>query len=324
MTATATEMDARFEEGAQAARAKFGEECRKIDETLHGLQAVLAAGGQQHEVMDLWNRYQYPVMLYCEGKGMDAVLPAMLAAAGELIKKYTKILDSISRDWNYLIRHAWDQVKLWAFRRQVLQLIEADLKTHQPGLRKNSKEYKRLQQMVFCEAQKVILARMSEELSRQIGMLNLHLDSNQIGTVAEEAEKQRQSCRYLRSVADDLKILEPACSLVEDLRILAQRHLDHANMLMIPILQALVEMKKASETIDLMLPALDTADVLRRSWYRTLKEVDDRGLKGPARRDREVEAMRHLAVAEQHQIDIDNVLRSENMLKEEEKMTCEK
>lgn len=323
MTATRIDLETTFNEGVAEARVKLAE-VRPIDETMFGLRAVLRAGGQEYSVPDVWNRYHQPFII-----SRDHMTVAELAhnigisARENTLPHYRRRLEQEGRDRYYIITHAWDQVRLWDFRRRVMELLVNDIKTHKPGLRKNSKEFKRLAQMVFAEAQGLILKQISEALNRQIGSLFQHQDETQPGTIAQEAAKLKSGGRFLREVAADLAILQSGADVIPELLALAEQFDRKAIERVKPVTEAITDMGRVAALVDQIMLELTKANTARRAYARTLQEADSRGLKGVGRQQFEQEAAFALQKAETLQLVIDKMLRSENLLSGEEGMTCD-
>src|SRR6185437_9229250 len=56
-----TTNEAIYQQGAQAARDKLGEECNEYTAAAWGLTAVFQAAGHQVTIMDVANRWHYPL-----------------------------------------------------------------------------------------------------------------------------------------------------------------------------------------------------------------------------------------------------------------------
>jgi len=311
-----------FNAGMAEARIKFGAECRPVDETLHALRAVLKEGGREYEVMDLYNRWHAPIS-FAEGQPLERLIDLIIAEATRIAGHYRMTLGQETRDRNYIITHAWDQVRLWDFKRQVLQLIETDIRRHKPGLRKNNVEFKRLAQMVFAEAQMAILQVMADKLTRQMGTLRIHLEEEKPGTIAKEAAEHRRSGEYLISIAGDLRVLGHDSELLIQLQALAAGLGAKGEGMLQPVHAAIEAMERVWYLICEVQVTLTHADKARRDWHKTLEEADKQGLKGIARRDFEGKAGIYMDDAMRHQLEADKMLRSENLLTEQERMTCD-
>jgi hypothetical protein len=322
MTITETSPETTFNEGVAEARLQMGAEVRPIDEAMFGLRAVLRAGGQEYAIPDLWNRWHYPVGMHPAGVGIAEIKKSIVHAAHQMVERFTNEFQSSSRDRYYIIRHAWDQVRLWDFKRQVAQLVENDIRRHKPGIRKNNKEFKRLVQLVFAEAQMAILKQMADNLTRQIGTLKIHLEADKGGTIAQDASGLAKSGAYLRSVAADISILNPGDPAICQLTVLAERYEKLADDMLVPVQTALTDMERVWTLIGGIQVELAKVDQHRRAWFRTLQECDNRGLKGIGRKHFEEEAACALQKAEALQLVVDKMLRTENLLTEEGGMTC--
>jgi hypothetical protein len=324
MTTTTINHEATYKAGQEEAVTQLGlAEVRPIDETLFGLRAVLKAGGQDYSIMDIFNRYHSPFVFSHDKMSLAELTTNIVGAArSDILKRYTQRYENESHDRCYVIRHAWEAVKLWNFRSQVMQLIENDLKKHDRTLRKNSKQFKRLSQMVFAEAQMQILREMSNSLNRQIGSLKQHLKEEEPGTIAQDALKLKNAAQFLISSADDLDILQPGEDVRDELLALAGKFETKASSMLPAISQAITDMEQVATSIDQALVELGKADVARRAWARTLKEADDRGLKGVGRQQFETEAAFSMQKAECLQLAVDKILCNENLLKEGEGMVC--
>jgi hypothetical protein len=318
---TITRDETTFNSGAVEARSKFGVECRPMDETLFGLRAVLRAGGREYEITDLYNRWHCPVCI-SEGFPLDRLTPALVGEAERIVERYGNKFQIETRDRHYVIQHGWDQVRLWDFKRQVLQLIETDIRRHKPGLRKNNVEFKRLAQLVFAEAQMGILKTMADKLTTQMGTLRIHLNEEKPGTIAREAASLRESGEHLQEIAADVTVLQPGAAVLEPLYELGERFLARAVEMLKPVETAIADMDRVWHLICDVQVILTKADVARRARFRTLKEADDRGLKGVGRRQFEEQAQLHMADADKAQVEADKLLRKENLLGQEEEMTC--
>lgn len=324
MTATQTCHETAFNEGVAEARIKLGAEVRPIDETMFGLRAVLRAGGQEYSVPDVWNRYHQPFIIGHDRMAPDELIRNIVASVEPyILKGYHERLERESRDRSYIIRHAWDQVRLWDFKRRVLELIRTDIKTHKPDLRKNSKEFKRLAEMVFAEAQVLVLNQMHTALQQQKRSLLAHQDEKQPSTIGQDARKMRDAADYLRSVAADVTILQPdASSVVTELQALADQFDRKAEAMGEPVAQALGEMERVSNMIQQAIVKLAGVNTARRAWAKKLHEIDQ-GLKGKAKQDALTEVYRLVNEAETIQREVDAMLREENLLTREEAMRCE-
>jgi len=213
MIATSTLQDT-YNQGVIEATEKLSD-CRPVDRVLFGLRAVLREAGRNYEIGDLWTRWNVEIGSLPNNCAVSDIALSLQEKAKRVIENYTAKIRENNRDHSYIVFHSWDIVKIWDFKRQVMQLIESDIKHHKPGLRKNNKEFKRLMQMVFCEAQIVILKKMSERLTEQIKTLSVHTQESAPGTLAKYAANERKCGEYLRSLAGDLQVLSPDLSSIE-------------------------------------------------------------------------------------------------------------
>jgi len=220
MIATSTLQDT-YNQGVIEATEKLSD-CRPVDRVLFGLRAVLREAGRNYEIGDLWTRWNVEIGSLPNNCAVSDIALSLQEKAKRVIENYTAKIRENNRDHSYIVFHSWDIVKIWDFKRQVMQLIESDIKHHKPGLRKNNKEFKRLMQMVFCEAQIVILKKMSERLTEQIKTLSVHTQESAPGTLAKYAANERKCGEYLRSLAGDLQVLSPDLSSIEQLVKLAE------------------------------------------------------------------------------------------------------
>jgi hypothetical protein len=325
MTTTKSDFETVYNQGVYEARFTLGAGVQPHDELRFGLRAVLRAGGRESSIMDLWTRYQDPIGLLPEGCGIDRIVGAIVANTEQRVLPYYQdklAWESKDRYYSY-IRCAWDMVKIWDFRRQVMELIERDIKTQIPGIRRNTRQFKRLAQMVFAQAQMAILQAMSRKLGIEIGTLRLQLNQGKEHTVGHVSMRLESAGRHLQELAADIAVLQPGAPVIEPLTRLAEQFKTRAGEILMPVDHAIEDMERVRAMIDQIHPDLVKADAARRAWASATKKLESKSFKGELRRQLEHEALVARNDAERLELAVAEMLRTENFLCAEEKMLCD-